>query len=492
MSKNGLQQPDSLREGGASARQPAFVFGGFGSQNRYAVLDEVTDHLMAHLSEAEFKVLHYIIRRTLGFHKPADAISLQQFCNGIRRRDGTILDCGTGLAKTTVLRGIDGLLSKGIIWEQTQDNPYQPGNQPKIYGLSFATADTLSPTSYSDKNYSENEYSPESKGSSNLIPPVPLDSSATLPGSSNLIPPPSEPPNISPTIAATISKSSLPIPAFAPLDSSVAIPGSSNLIQGVVANKHREGFQNDTGVVAQSYPQHDSKQLIRQIKDNNNMLLPPTSDNLARKLEPELEAELERLGYERKTLERLLGAYPHAYLREKLALLYERVRREQVANPAGFLLKALEADYRAPALSVVPPAKPTFPYVSALLEERRRLSQETPLPLEESSPPQDDLPEAVTGGHTNGKVLLPESLIDSTELFKGALEELDGPLNRPDLAAHLRSGTLELLEARADMLEFALHLQERWRIAQLSQSDIALLRMALRRCADRPCSLTLA
>jgi hypothetical protein len=49
-----------------------------------------------------------------------------------------------------------------------------------------------------------------------------------------------------------------------------------------------------------------------------------------------------------------------------------------------------------------------------------------------------------------------------------------------------------LLEARADMLEFALHLQDRWRIAQISQSDVALARMALRRCADRPCALTLA
>ncbi|MEI7557256.1 replication protein [Candidatus Chlorohelix sp.] len=484
VNKNG-QQPDSPTEGGGTARQPVFVFGGFSSQNRYAVLDEVTDHLMAHLSEAEFKVLHYIIRRTLGFHKPTDAISLQQFCHGIRRRDGTILDCGTGLAKTTVLRGIEGLLGKRIIWEQIQDNPYQPGNQPKIYGLSFANAATLSPTQYSDKNYSENEHPPESKARSILILPDSEleDSSVALLASSNLIPPDSEVSNCQTTANAASYNISVPTPVFAPLDSSVALQGSSILIQGVVANKLQDEFQNDTGVVSQSYPQHDSKQLIRQIKDNNNMLLSPTSDNLARKLEPELETELERLGYERKMLERLLGTYHHEYLREKLDLLYERLRREQVANPAGFLLKALEANYRAPALSVVPPVKPTFPYVSALLEQRNRISQ--------VEPEEDAAPEAVTGEHPIPNVLVPESLPDPTELFKRTLEELDGPLNRSDLAAHLRSGTLELLGQDADMLEFALHLQERWRIAQLSQSDVALARMALRRCAERPCSLAL-
>ena len=58
---------------------------------------------MAFLSGAEVKVMLYIFRRTLGFKRYADNISLNQLLNGIVRRDGTRLDHGTGLSKSTLL-----------------------------------------------------------------------------------------------------------------------------------------------------------------------------------------------------------------------------------------------------------------------------------------------------------------------------------------------------------------------------------------------------
>ena len=45
--------------------------------------DEIFDVWLSHLSGAETKVILYIVRRTFGFGKDADAISLSQICNGI-------------------------------------------------------------------------------------------------------------------------------------------------------------------------------------------------------------------------------------------------------------------------------------------------------------------------------------------------------------------------------------------------------------------------
>lgn len=71
--------------------------------------DEIFDEYMAELSGAEFKVLCYIARRTFGFRKEADAISINQICEGITRRDGTRLDKGTGLSRSTAIEALKKL-----------------------------------------------------------------------------------------------------------------------------------------------------------------------------------------------------------------------------------------------------------------------------------------------------------------------------------------------------------------------------------------------
>ena len=89
-------------------------FEGFISPRYTQVPDEMFDELMAHLSGAELKVLLYIIRRTFGFKKDSDNISLKQICHGIITRDGEVLDHGTGLSLSTVQIALKGLIEKTV------------------------------------------------------------------------------------------------------------------------------------------------------------------------------------------------------------------------------------------------------------------------------------------------------------------------------------------------------------------------------------------
>ena len=95
--------------------QNEFYYEGFSGPNGTIVPDDVFDLLAPRLKESELRVLLYIVRRTFGFGKSADAISLSQLTRGIKTRDGRILDYGTGMSKKAVIAGVKGLVSKGII-----------------------------------------------------------------------------------------------------------------------------------------------------------------------------------------------------------------------------------------------------------------------------------------------------------------------------------------------------------------------------------------
>lgn len=109
-------------------------FQGFPYPNTTQVPDMLFDHIMQDLDEKELKVLLYIIRRTFGFKKQADNISLNQLVNGITTRDGRILDRGTGLSKATVARALQSLKQKNII-NATQNSDPKKGNLPTTYSL---------------------------------------------------------------------------------------------------------------------------------------------------------------------------------------------------------------------------------------------------------------------------------------------------------------------------------------------------------------------
>src|SRR5690348_5368777 len=95
--------------------EPTYIFPGFASPNGTVVPDALFDELMVELTDAELRVLLYIIRRTFGWKKEADTSSLNQMAEGITAGDGRIVDRGTGMAKSACARGIKGLLAKGVI-----------------------------------------------------------------------------------------------------------------------------------------------------------------------------------------------------------------------------------------------------------------------------------------------------------------------------------------------------------------------------------------
>ena len=104
-------------------RTPTFIFGGFDSPNTTQVPDAFFDVVAPQLSEAELRVALYIIRRTFGFKKDSDTISLRQMVEGITTRDGRVLDRGTGLKKSAVANALNGLERKGIILSQRNQQP---------------------------------------------------------------------------------------------------------------------------------------------------------------------------------------------------------------------------------------------------------------------------------------------------------------------------------------------------------------------------------
>lgn len=115
----------------------AFRFAGFGIPNGTYVPDEVFDLLMPRLSDIELRVLLYIIRRTFGFKKGADDISLKQMVEGITTRDGRVLDGGCGLSRPSVTKAVRSLATKNIVKATANYSP-QRGNEATTYMLVFA------------------------------------------------------------------------------------------------------------------------------------------------------------------------------------------------------------------------------------------------------------------------------------------------------------------------------------------------------------------
>jgi len=114
----------------------SFEYEGFRNPNGTIVPDDVFDVLMPRLADAELRILLYIIRRTFGFKKSSDDISLRQMVEGITTRDGRVLDSGTGLSKPTVARGLAGLREKRII-VATRNRSIERGNEATSYRLRF-------------------------------------------------------------------------------------------------------------------------------------------------------------------------------------------------------------------------------------------------------------------------------------------------------------------------------------------------------------------
>lgn len=75
----------------------------------------LTDFVFPGIGEAELKCLIYVCRRTYGFHKERDRISLSQFINGIKGKDNKALDRGAGISRPSVVEGLRNLTGAGLI-----------------------------------------------------------------------------------------------------------------------------------------------------------------------------------------------------------------------------------------------------------------------------------------------------------------------------------------------------------------------------------------
>jgi hypothetical protein len=97
-------------------------FDGWNLPRYTPIPDQLLDEWLPHLGEAELKVLLYIMRRTFGFKKNADAISLRQMAEGIVRRDGTRLDWGAGVSENSAIRAVRRLQERGLIEVEQQQS----------------------------------------------------------------------------------------------------------------------------------------------------------------------------------------------------------------------------------------------------------------------------------------------------------------------------------------------------------------------------------
>jgi len=134
-----------------------YKFSGFLTPNYTQIPDQVFDELLPILSGNEIKILMYICRRTFGFKKGSDNISLAQMVSGITAKDGTKLDGGTGLSKASVARALKDLEDKDIIVRVRRSDPLK-GDLPTTYQLNIIDPRKL--------------ISREEGGSNNFEPPV--------------------------------------------------------------------------------------------------------------------------------------------------------------------------------------------------------------------------------------------------------------------------------------------------------------------------------
>ena len=111
-------------------------FPGYSSPNYTMVPDELFDEQLPYLSGAELKVLLYIIRRTFGFKKNSDDISLNQLLNGITTKSGQQLDLGTGLSRSTLVAALKSLVDKNLLIAESRSSP-QKGNEATNYRLNL-------------------------------------------------------------------------------------------------------------------------------------------------------------------------------------------------------------------------------------------------------------------------------------------------------------------------------------------------------------------
>lgn len=101
--------------------------------NSFQTPNDYVDRFLHLLTPEEWKVLGYSIRRIFGFNKTSDRISLSQYENGLKDKDGKQLDHGTGLSRPTIVRALRSLEEFGLQVEVEPNDPRK--NEGACYTL---------------------------------------------------------------------------------------------------------------------------------------------------------------------------------------------------------------------------------------------------------------------------------------------------------------------------------------------------------------------
>ncbi len=355
--------------------QADFQFGGFKNLNSTPIPDEFFDLLAVKLSEAELRVLLYIMRRTFGFKKTGDAISLSQLTEGIRRRDGSVLDYGTGLSKPSVLKAVGGLQAKGIITIEKRTG-YDGRNEVNVYQLRFQTesANKAQETgNFYNDDYSKAEYS--SHKQDNLPHPDPQFVSAQPGASDSQVEQRRSgevrKPGVSKAAGAGMAtggkqvnqggKGSLPIGSNDTGRGKVALPGglSKRDYQGKAGNGEGVKMVNQQESSLQNFSRQKTAQQV-VLRAQGALALQDMSEPEAVEVEVDgdqlyisfrkLVLAMVDLGLSEKLANEVAYAYPEEYLWEKIELTRQQISRSShqrtLRNVAGYLRRAIEEDYQ--------------------------------------------------------------------------------------------------------------------------------------------------
>jgi DNA-binding PadR family transcriptional regulator len=73
-------------------------------------------------TKAELSVVLYILRHTWGYGDEEKKITLDEFMNGRKRKDGTRIDSGTGMVKQSIINGLQRAEQHGFIEVEVDDS----------------------------------------------------------------------------------------------------------------------------------------------------------------------------------------------------------------------------------------------------------------------------------------------------------------------------------------------------------------------------------
>ena len=113
-------------------------FDGWDSPNYTEVPNQFFDEVMVKLKPAELRIMLYLMRRTFGFQKRADTISLDQFVKGFKTRDGTVQDLGAGVSRPAAIEALRSLAAKGYI-EIVKNTDARGADLATTYRMRFKT-----------------------------------------------------------------------------------------------------------------------------------------------------------------------------------------------------------------------------------------------------------------------------------------------------------------------------------------------------------------